>query len=119
VSPAAFANPDRGRHRPVVRARQSGAAAIAQDELIRLEERVLTVLDWNGLKEVGDFDPAYLLSKRRKTTMRLLPAVPGARECLRACRSTFARLEDASSRVLPHRTPETTRVKRASVQPAI
>jgi CRP-like cAMP-binding protein len=31
-----------------------------KDGLIKLEDRILTVLDWNALKEVGDFDPAYL-----------------------------------------------------------
>ena len=28
--------------------------------LILLEERTLTVLDWEGLKGAGDFDPSYL-----------------------------------------------------------
>lgn len=29
-------------------------------ELIELRQGILTVLDWQGLKETGDFDPAYL-----------------------------------------------------------
>jgi CRP-like cAMP-binding protein len=34
--------------------------------LIRLERKKLTVLDWEGLKEAGDFDPAYLHFKSIK-----------------------------------------------------
>ena len=30
------------------------------DGLIRLAGGTLTVLNWDGLKEVGDFDPTYL-----------------------------------------------------------
>jgi CRP-like cAMP-binding protein len=34
--------------------------SLRKDRLIRLEDRVLTILDWEGLKEVGDFNAAYL-----------------------------------------------------------
>jgi len=34
--------------------------ALRKQGLIRLERKRLTVLDWEGLKEAADFDPAYL-----------------------------------------------------------
>ena len=34
--------------------------ALRRDGLIRLEAGLLTVLDWNGLVDAGQFDPAYL-----------------------------------------------------------
>ena len=34
--------------------------------LIRLEGRALTVLDWEGLKEAGDFEPTYLHLENRE-----------------------------------------------------
>jgi CRP-like cAMP-binding protein len=35
-------------------------------DLINLERRTLTILEWNGLKEVADFDPTYLHQKPRQ-----------------------------------------------------
>jgi CRP-like cAMP-binding protein len=37
---------------------------LRKEQLIRLEDRILSILNWEGLKEVGDFDPAYLHLKR-------------------------------------------------------
>ena len=37
---------------------------LRKDNLIRLHAKRLSVLDWEGLKELGDFDPAYLHLKR-------------------------------------------------------
>ncbi len=34
--------------------------------LIRLEGGTLTVLNWEGLKEAGDFDPTYLHLENRE-----------------------------------------------------
>jgi len=34
--------------------------SLRKDRLIRLEDKTLTILDWEGLKKVGDFDAAYL-----------------------------------------------------------
>jgi CRP-like cAMP-binding protein len=33
---------------------------LKRDKLIRVERRKLTILDWDGLVSVGDFDPEYL-----------------------------------------------------------
>lgn len=37
--------------------------SLRRDGLIQLSSRALTVLDWEGLKEVGDFDELYLHQK--------------------------------------------------------
>ena len=37
---------------------------LRQDNLIRLHRKRLSVLDWERLKELGDFDPTYLHLKR-------------------------------------------------------
>jgi hypothetical protein len=34
------------------------------EQLIRLEGGTLTILDWKGLKDAGEFDPLYLHLKR-------------------------------------------------------
>jgi CRP-like cAMP-binding protein len=48
---------------------------LRQQKLLRFKNFKLEVLDWEGLQEVGDFDPAYLalIDPQRRAT----PATPG------------------------------------------
>jgi CRP-like cAMP-binding protein len=40
--------------------------------LLSLEDRVLTILDWNGLKDLAAFDPTYLDTSKNLPVLRLV-----------------------------------------------
>jgi hypothetical protein len=40
--------------------------------LLSLEDRVLTILDWDGLKDLAAFDPTYLDTSKNLPVLRLV-----------------------------------------------